>query len=115
MDLSPRCWIRANLIDVFIKQVNFFNELFDIISSYFKDFCCEMQYITDSFPVATCNNKKITKCKIVKEKKWRKYTASMRNYFYGVKMQLITTKNGINSISFYTRKNSLCKSSRQNY
>lgn len=70
-------------------------KLFEIVSSYFKDFCCEMQYIIDSFPVAVCNNMRITKCKIVKEKKWRGYTASMRNYFYGVKVQLITIKNGI--------------------
>jgi hypothetical protein len=27
-------------------------ELFEIVSSYFKNFCCEMQYIIDSFPVA---------------------------------------------------------------
>ncbi|WP_459926441.1 IS982 family transposase [Flavobacterium covae] len=70
-------------------------ELFEIISSYFKDLCCEMQYIIDSFPVAVCNNMRISNCKILKEEKWRGYTASMRNYFYGVKVQLLTTKNGI--------------------
>lgn len=70
-------------------------EIFEIISSYFKDFCCEMHYIIDSFPVAVCNNLRITNCKILKEEKWRGYTASMRNYFYGVKVQLLTTKDGI--------------------
>jgi hypothetical protein len=70
-------------------------ELFEIISSYFKDFCCEMQYIIDSFPVAVCNNMRIANSKILKGKKYRGYTASMRNYFYGVKVQLLTTKNGI--------------------
>ncbi|MBS7230488.1 IS982 family transposase [Flavobacterium psychroterrae] len=70
-------------------------ELFEIISSYFKDFCCEMQYIIDSFPVAVCKNMRITNSKILKGKKYRGYTASMRNYFYGVKVQLLTTKNGI--------------------
>lgn len=54
-----------------------------------------MQYIIDSFPVAVCNNMRILNCKILKDKKWRGYTASMRNYFYGVKVQLLTTKNGI--------------------
>ena len=33
--------------------------------------------------------------KIVKRKKWRGYTASMRRYFYGVKVQLLTTGSGI--------------------
>lgn len=70
-------------------------ELFEIVSSYFKSFCCEMQYIIDSFPVAVCNNMRILNCKILKDKKWRGYTASMRNYFYGIKVQLITTKGGI--------------------
>jgi Transposase DDE domain len=70
-------------------------ELFEIVSSYFKDFCCEMHYIIDSFPVAVCHNMRIANCKILKEEKWRGYTASMRNYFYGVKVQLLTTKDGI--------------------
>ena len=54
-----------------------------------------MHYIIDSFPVAVCNNMRIANCKILKEKKWRGYTASMRNYFYGAKVQLLTTKDGI--------------------
>lgn len=70
-------------------------ELFEIVSSYYKDLCCELHYIIDSFPVAVCNNLRITNCKILKDKKWRGYTASMRNYFYGVKVQLLTTKDGI--------------------
>lgn len=70
-------------------------ELFEIVSSYFKEFCCEMKYIIDSFPVALCNNMRIANSKIVTDKKWRGYTASMRNYFYGVKVQLVTTKDGI--------------------
>jgi Transposase DDE domain len=77
------------------KIANLLYELFEIISSYFKDFCCEMHYIIDSFPVAVCNNMRIVNCKILKEEKWRGYTASMRNYFYGVKVQLVTTKDGI--------------------
>lgn len=70
-------------------------ELFEIVSSYYKDLCCELHYIIDSFPVAVCNNMRIANCKIFKDKKWRGYTASMRNYFYGVKVQLLTTKDGI--------------------
>lgn len=70
-------------------------ELFEIVSSYYKDLCCELHYIIDSFPVAVCNNMRIANCKILKDKKWRGYTASMRNYFYGIKVQLLTTKDGI--------------------
>lgn len=70
-------------------------DLFEAVSSYFKDMCCEMHYIIDSFPVAVCNNMRIRNCKILTDKKWRGYTASMRNYFYGVKVQLVTTKDGV--------------------
>lgn len=42
--------------------------LFEIVSGYFKEFCCEMHYIIDSFPVAVCNNMRISNCKIVKTK-----------------------------------------------
>ncbi len=70
-------------------------DLFEIVSDYFKDFCCELHYIVDSFPVAVCNNMRIANCKMLKDKKWRGYTASMRSYFYGVKVQLLTTKDGI--------------------
>lgn len=38
---------------------------------------------------------RIANCKILNDKKWRGYTTSMRNYFYGVKVQLLTTKGGI--------------------
>ena len=34
-------------------------ELFEIVSSYFKDFCCFFQYIIDSFLVAVCYNMRI--------------------------------------------------------
>lgn len=69
--------------------------LFEIVSDYFKSFCCELHYIIDSFPVAVCNNMRIANCKILKDNKWRGYTASMRSYFYGVKVQLLVTKDGI--------------------
>lgn len=66
-----------------------------MVSSYFKEFCCEMHYIIDSFPVAVCNNMRDANCKILKVEKLRGYAVSMRNYFYGVKVQLLTTKDVI--------------------
>jgi len=71
------------------------SRLFIEVGKYFKEVCCEMHYIVDSFPVAICDNIRILRSKIVKGKKWRGYTASMRRYFYGVKVQLVTTGGGI--------------------
>jgi hypothetical protein len=70
-------------------------ELFRQVGCYLKDVCCELHYIIDSFPVAVWDNIRIMNCKLVKGKKWRGYTASMRRYFYGVKVQLLTTGSGI--------------------
>lgn len=69
--------------------------LFEIIGFYFKEICCEMEYIIDSFPIEICKNIRINRSKIVKGAKWRGYTASMKSYYYGIKVQLITTKRGI--------------------
>jgi len=70
-------------------------EVFLTLSNYLKEFCCEMRYILDSFPVAVCDNMRIGRCKLLKGGKWRGYTASLRRYFYGVKVQLLVTANGI--------------------
>jgi hypothetical protein len=70
-------------------------KLFLQVGVYLKDVCCEMHYIIDSFPVAVCDNIRILQSKIVKGKKWRGYTASMKRYFYGVKVQLLVTGKGI--------------------
>lgn len=94
MGLFLKCLMKADSTDDCIKIGKLLYELFEIISSYYKDLCC-VHYILDSFPVAICSNIRIANCKILKGKKWRGYTASMRNYFYGVKVQLLTKKDGI--------------------
>ena len=71
------------------------HDLFMQVGRYLKELRSEMHYIIDSFPVAVCDNIRIMKSKIIKGKKWRGYTASMRRYFYGVKVQLLTTGSGI--------------------
>ena len=51
-----------------------------------------MRHIIDSFPVAVCNNMRILNCKILKEEKYRDYTASMRNYFMVLKCNCLPQK-----------------------
>ncbi len=65
------------------------------VGRIFKYLCCEMEYIIDSFPVKACHNIRISRCKLFKGKKYRGYNASKRGNFYGVKVQLITTSEGI--------------------
>jgi hypothetical protein len=70
-------------------------DLFMQIGYFFKYISCEMSYVLDSFPVAVCDNMRISSCKLVKGRQWRGKQSSMRRYFYGVKVQLLITKDGI--------------------
>ena len=69
--------------------------MFHQLGHYLKDVSCERDYVIDSFPVAVCDNILISNCKLLRGEQWRGYTASMRRYFYGVKVQLLTTRSGI--------------------
>lgn len=53
-------------------------------------------YVIDSFPVAVCDNIRISRSKLLQGKQWRGKQCSMRRYFYGVKVQvLVTAAEGI--------------------
>ena len=70
-------------------------ELFMQVGHYSKYASCEMSYVLDSFPVAACENIRIARAKLLRGKQWHGKQTSMRKYFYGVKVQLLTTKDGI--------------------
>jgi hypothetical protein len=53
------------------------------------------EYVIDSFPVAVCDNIRISRCKLLKGKQWRGKQSSMRRYFYGVKVQVMINAQGI--------------------
>ena len=55
----------------------------------------ELEYIIDSFPLRICHNIRISRSRLFQGEAFRGYNASKREYFYGVKVQLITTKEGI--------------------
>jgi len=74
---------------------NLLIDLFIQVSNYLKEVCGESEYILDSFPVAVCDNIRIMRSKLLSGNKWRGYTASMRRYFYGIKVQLLVTRSGI--------------------
>ena len=60
-----------------------------------KEMNTGMEYIIDSFPVAVCKNIRIKRSKLLKGKAYHGYNASKREYFYGFKIQVITTADGI--------------------
>lgn len=70
-------------------------KLFFQVGQYIKDIAGASDYVVDSFPVAVCDNIRIARCQLLKGKQWRGKQCSMRRYFYGVKVQVLTTTSGI--------------------
>lgn len=59
-----------------------------------KDLNTSARYIIDSFPVAVCRNCRIRVCKLLKGRTYHGYNEAKKEYFYGFKIQLITTAAG---------------------
>ena len=64
-----------------------------VMSKTFIGACKSKEFIVDSFPVNVCKNIRIGRCKIYRKEKYRGYNASKREYLYGIKVHMITTKN----------------------
>src|SRR6476469_7348151 len=76
-----------------VKELMF--SLFFQIGHCLKQIAGASEYVIDSFPVAVCDNIRISRCRLLKGEQWRGKHASMRRYFYGVKVQVLTTVSGI--------------------
>ena len=76
-----------------IKELVF--SLFFQLGHYLKQIAGAAEYVIDSFPVAVCDNIRISRCKLLKGKQWRGKQSSMRRFFYGVKVQVLVTAQGI--------------------
>jgi len=60
-----------------------------------KELNLESRYSLDSFPVAVCDNIRISRCRLAQGSQFRGYVASKRRYFYGVRMQVVVTVEGV--------------------
>lgn len=69
--------------------------IFIALGQTLKELNTESRYLIDSFPVAVCKNIRISRCKLLQGEAYRGYNASKREYFYGFKIQVITTHEGI--------------------
>ena len=69
--------------------------LFHQLGSVLKDLHWESRYLLDSFPVAVCDNIRIPRCRLVKDEIYRGAISSKRRYFYGVRVQIMATSDGI--------------------
>jgi hypothetical protein len=70
-------------------------DLFSNTAEIIKKLNIKSEYIIDSFPVATCDNIRICRSRLITGKQYRGYKPSMRKYFYGFSVQVIATVDGI--------------------
>jgi hypothetical protein len=69
--------------------------VFHLLGDLFKHNNDSARYLVDSFPVAVCHNIRISRSKILKGEQFRGKCVSKRVYFYGFKVFLITTEDGL--------------------
>ena len=69
--------------------------LFHQFGNTLKDLHWESRYLLDSFPVAVCDNIRIRRCRLVRDEQYRGKIASKHRYFYGVRVQILATSDGI--------------------
>ena len=74
--------------------------LFAICGQVLKELHTEARYVIDSFLVAVCQNIRIPRCKLLTGKAYRGRSASKRQWFYGFKVQVIVTSDGL-PVEFY--------------
>ncbi len=74
--------------------------LFPALSDTLKQLNTSCCYLIDSFPVAVCDNIRIGRCRLLQDERYRGKNVSKRRYFYGFKVQVITTADGL-PVQFY--------------
>ena len=74
--------------------------LFALVGEVLKSLHLEARYVLDSFPVAVCHNTRIARCKLLTGKAYHGRCASKRSWFYGLKVQVVATSDGL-PVEFY--------------
>ena len=72
-----------------------FWSVFGVLADYWKTLNTDSIYSIDSFPVAVCDNIRIRRAQIYHNEAYRGYCASKKRYFYGVKVHLLVTQDGL--------------------
>lgn len=69
--------------------------LFHQLGASLKQLHWDARYLLDSFPIPVCDNIRIKRCRLVQDELYRGVMSSKRRYFYGVRVQLLATSDGI--------------------
>lgn len=72
----------------------YWHEILEFIQHWGKRSGLPLEYIVDSFPVSVCRNIRIQRCRIYEGEDFRGFNASKKEYFYGIKATVVTTREG---------------------
>lgn len=95
LGLMRRMLSRSRLNRRLHRLSNLLQMIFHRLGKILKSLNWESRYLLDSFPVAVCDNIRIPRCRLVKDELYRGRIQSKRRYFYGVKVQVLTTVGGL--------------------
>jgi len=70
-------------------------EVFHLFATMFVQHNSTKNFLIDSFPVSVCHNIRISRCKMIKNEAFRGKCVSKRTYFYGFKVAVLTTEDGL--------------------
>lgn len=86
----PRMLDKSQFCRRLHRLSDFLLRLFYLLGKHLKDMAGATDYRLDSFPVAVCDNIRISRSKILTGEAFRGKHAAMRRYFYGVRVQVMT-------------------------
>ena len=79
-----------------------FQTLFQCLAEVFKAENPNHIYSIDTYPVAVCDNIRISRSRLYQGESWRGKIASKHRYFYGIKAHLMVTEAGHIVEAFFT-------------
>lgn len=94
-NLMPRMLSRSRLNRRLHAVAELAYTLFHQLGAALKEINLSTKYLLDSFPVAVCHNIRIKRCRLLKGTQFRGKGAAHRCYFYGVRVQVVTTEEGV--------------------
>ena len=93
--LIPRMLSKSRLNRRLHAVADLAHTLFHQLGAVLKEASISTKYLLDSFPVPVCDNIRIPRSRLAKGERFRGRMCSKRRYFYGVKVQVVTTEAGV--------------------
>jgi hypothetical protein len=93
--MMPRMLSRSRFSRRLSRLTDLIGLLFHELGLVIKELNIESRYSLDSFPVPMCDNIRISRCRLTQGEGFRGYSASKRRYFYGLRVQVVVTVEGL--------------------